>query len=184
MLVLGLCGSLRRDAYNRRLLRAAAAELPAGVVFQEWAQLAWVPPYNEDIDREPAPPAATALRRALAAADGVLIATPEYNGSLPGQLKNALDWASRPFPNNALRGMPVAIIGASTSLFGAVWAQAELRKVMTTIGADVIEEELPVAQVHAAFAQDGSLRDPELQARLADIVRALVGALGAPAEAA
>jgi chromate reductase, NAD(P)H dehydrogenase (quinone) len=184
VLVLGLCGSLRRDSYNRRLLRATAAQFPPGVVFEEWTQLAWVPAYNEDLDGESAPPPAVALRRALAAADAVLIATPEYNASLPGQLKNALDWASRPFPDNALRGKPVAVIGASTSLFGAVWAQAELRKVLKAIGAEVIEDELPVAQVEATFAQDGNLRDPELQARLAHIVRALLGALGVPAEAA
>jgi chromate reductase len=184
MLMLGLCGSLRRDSYNRRLLRAAAAQLPPGVVFDEWIQLAWVPAYNEDLERESAPPAAGALRRELAAADAVLIATPEYNASLPGQLKNALDWASRPFPDNALRGKPVAVIGASTSLFGAVWAQAEVRKVLMTIGAQVIDEQLPVAQVDAAFDPDGSLRDRELQARLADIVGALVRAASAPAKAA
>ena len=89
----------------------------------------------------------------------MLIATPEFNGSIPGVLKNALDWASRPFPDNALRGMPVAVVGASTGLFGAVWAQAEVRKVLETIGAYVIDHELPVGQAHVAFGDDGHLTD-------------------------
>jgi len=107
-----------------------------------------------------------ALRGAISTADAVLIATPEYNGSVPGQPKNALDWASRPFPDNALRGKPVAVVGASTGLFGAVWAQAELRKVLTTIGARVAEEELPVGQTHDAFTADGALADSGLRAAL------------------
>jgi chromate reductase, NAD(P)H dehydrogenase (quinone) len=122
----------------------------------------------------PVPRAVDELRTALAGADAVLIATPEYNHSAPGQLKNALDWASRPFPGNSLRDKPAAVIGASTSLFGAVWAQAEVSKVLAAIGAQVVDEELPVATAHEAFEADGSLRDPELQARLADILRQLL----------
>lgn len=174
MVIVALCGSLRRESYNRRLLRAAAVELTPDVVLEEWSHLSWVPPYSEDFDHGEGPPAVAELRRTLASADGALIATPEYNGSVPGQLKNALDWASRPFPDNALQGKPVAVIGASISLFGAVWAQAELRKVLRTAGAEVIDDDLPVVQAHDAFAPDGSLRDPELRARLATIVRALV----------
>jgi chromate reductase, NAD(P)H dehydrogenase (quinone) len=120
------------------------------------------------------------LRAALAGANAVLIATPEYNHSIPGQLKNALDWASRPFPHNALRAKPVAVIGASTSLFGAVWAQAEVRKVLAAIGAHPIDAELPVAQAHDAFEADGSLRDPRLEAALAEILSQLLEAAGAP----
>ena len=102
------------------------------------AGLATLPAYDEDVDgRLAAPAVAAACGATLAAADAVLIATPEYNASIPGALKNALDWASRPFPDNCLRGKPVAVIGASTGLFGAVWAQAELRKVLKTIGAAV-----------------------------------------------
>ena len=186
MRIVALSGSLRRSSHNTELLRAAAAVAPADVDLALYDGLREIPPYDADADGgiDAQPDAVGRLRAVLAEADALLVATPEYNSSLPGFLKNALDWASRPFPDNALRGTPVAVIGASTSLFGAVWAQAELRKVLKTIGAKVIEEELPVAQVHAAFAQDGSLRDPELQARLADIAQALVGALGAPAEAA
>ena len=104
-----------------------------------------MPPYDEDDDGDLAPGGARRLREAIAAADAVLIATPEYNSSIPGQLKNALDWASRPFPDNVLRNKPVAVIGASTGSFGAVWAQAEVRKVLGSIGARVVDVELPVA---------------------------------------
>ena len=137
MRILGISGSLRRDSHNTSLLRAAAMSLPSGVELELFDGLGDLPHYNADIDEDPAPEAVAHLREAIADADGVLIATPEFNGSIPGVLKNALDWASRPFPDNALRGMPVAVVGASTGLFGAVWAQAEVRKVLETIGADV-----------------------------------------------
>ena len=121
------------------------------------------------------------LRDAIAEADAVLIATPEYNSSLPGQLKNALDWASRPFPENALRNKPVAVIGASTGMFGAVWAQAEARKVLAATGARVVDVELPVPDAEAAFAGD-RLADAELHENLARIVsELLVAAQPAPA---
>ncbi len=178
--MLGLCGSLRRDSYNRRLLRAAAAELPGGVRFETWDGLDRVPPYSEDADVKPAPAAVAELREALDCADAVLIATPEYNASIPGQLKNALDWASRPYPDNVLRGKPVAVIGASTGLFGAVWAQAELRKVLKTIGARVVDEELPLGRVHEAIGADDSLREPDLRAKLASVVRRLGREVRAP----
>jgi chromate reductase len=93
---------------------------------------------------------------------------------VPGALKNALDWASRPWPDNTLRGKPVCVIGASTGLFGATWAQAETRKVLQTIGAHVLDSELAVGQAYDAFDADGRLVDPELQARLAEIVTSLV----------
>ena len=144
MVVLGLCGSLRRGSYNRRLLTAAATELPRSVTLEVFEYLADIPPFNEDDEEGATPEAVKALRDAITAADAVLIAAPEYNASVPGQLKNALDWASRPFPDNALRGKPVAVVGASTGLFGAIWAQAELRKVLKTIGSHVLEGELPV----------------------------------------
>lgn len=175
MVVLGLCGSLRRGSYNRRLLAAAAAELPRGVSLEVLEGLADIPPYNQDDEDGATPEAVEALRDAITAADAVLIATPEYNASVPGQLKNALDWASRPFPDNALRGKPVAVVGASTGLFGAVWAQAELRKVLKAIGAHVVEGELPVGRAHDAFADDGGLDDPNLRSALAALVEQLLG---------
>jgi chromate reductase len=134
-----------------------------------------VPPYDPDDDLEPAPEPARRLRRAIADADAILIATPEYNSSLPGQLKNALDWASRPFPDNVLRNKPVAVIGASTGAFGAIWAQAEARKVLAACGARVIDVELPVGGAEAAFDGD-RLADEQLHRRLMEIVEGLIEA--------
>jgi chromate reductase len=134
-----------------------------------------VPPYDADDDVDPAPSPARRLRDAIADADAILIATPEYNSSLPGQLKNALDWASRPFPDNVLRNKPVAVIGASTGAFGAVWAQAEVRKVLAASGARVIDVELPVGGAEAAFGGD-RLADAQLHRRLTEIVERLVQA--------
>jgi chromate reductase len=154
MRILGLSGSLRGDSHNTRLLRGAGGLLPAGVELEVFDQLAAIPPYSEDDEHEP-PPAVAGLRAAIAAADAVLVATPEYNASIPGQLKNALDWISRPVATTPLRGKPAAVIGASTGLFGAVWAQAELRKVLSTIGARVVDRELPIAQADEALGADG-----------------------------
>jgi chromate reductase, NAD(P)H dehydrogenase (quinone) len=172
MRLLAISGSLRRGSYNSALLAAAAAECPAHVEVVVWRGLAEIPAYDEDLDTVPAPVAV--LRGELARADAVLIATPEYNASVPGALKNALDWASRPYPANALRNKPVAVVGASSGPFGAVWAQAELRKILATIGARVDERVLPVAQAHEAFTADGRLRDPQLAATLRAIVEGLI----------
>lgn len=174
MRVLAISGSLRRDSHNRRLLDAAAAALPDGAELELWERLAELPAYSEDADVEPAPPAVRDLRDAIAAADAILVATPEYNAGMPGALKNALDWASRPWPDNALRGKPAAVIGASTGLFGAVWAQAQVRKALEYIGARVLDRELPVGQAHDAFGVDGDLRDDDLRDALAGVVDALV----------
>jgi chromate reductase len=176
MRVLGLSGSLRRDSHNRALLRAAAAELGPDMELVEWDRIAELPAYDEDLDTASAPEPVRALREAIAGADAILIATPEYNGSLPGALKNALDWASRPHATNPLRGKPAAVVGASAGLFGAVWAQAEARKVLATIGATVLERELPVGQADAAWAPGGTLQDPELSAALGEIVAELIAA--------
>jgi chromate reductase len=184
MRILGIAGSLRRDSHNARLLRAAAETLPPGVELELWDGLRDVPPYDEDADGELAAAPVRALREAIADADAVLISTPEYNASLPGVLKNALDWASRPYATNALRSKPAAVIGASTGLFGAVWAQAETRKVLKTIGAHVLEDELPVGLADDAFDPRGRLLDPELRDRLADLVGDLVREVSAPVEAA
>lgn len=177
--ILAISGSLRRGSHNACLLRAAAEVLPPGAELDIFDGLLDVPPYDTDSDVEPGHAAVARLRGAIRAADAVLIATPEYNGSIPGVLKNALDWGSRPFPNNALRGKPVAVIGASTGLFGAVWAQAETRKVLGIIGAEVIDEELAVGQAGAAFTDNGQLVDPRQRAALADAVLALVACASA-----
>jgi chromate reductase len=154
MRILGISGSLRRDSHNTRLLRGVGELLPEGVELELFDQLDAIPPVNED-EEDPAPPAVAALRAAIAGSDAVLVATPEYNASIPGVLKNALDWVSRPVQDTPLRGKPAGVIGASTSLFGAVWAQAETRKVLSTIGARVVDREIPIPQADEALAADG-----------------------------
>ena len=177
--ILGLSGSLRQESHNTNVLRSAAELLPPGVELEIYDGLRELPPYDADLDVEPADEAVARLRDAIADADGVVIATPEFNGSIPGVLKNALDWASRPFPDNSLRGKPVAVIGASTGLFGAVWAQADTRRVLGIIGADVIDQELPIGQADAAFGEHGELVEPGQRAVLADLVGVLAARAGA-----
>jgi chromate reductase len=169
MQILGISGSLRRGSYNTRLLHAAAELLPEDAELAVWEGLKEVPPYDEDDDVDPAPAAVAALRAALAGADAVLFATPEYNSSVPGQLKNAIDWASRPVATNVLRNKPVATIGASTGAFGAVWAQAELRKVLAATGARVVDAELGVGHAPTRLA-GGSLTDESLRDQLGEVV--------------
>jgi chromate reductase, NAD(P)H dehydrogenase (quinone) len=173
MKVLGLSGSLRSGSHNARLLRAAAELLPPGVELVEFDGLKAIPPYDED-DEAAGHEAVAALRAAIEDADAVLVSTPEYNHSLPGQLKNALDWISRPLVDSPVRGKKAAVIGASTGLFGAVWAQAEGRKVLGALGADVLDRELPVGMVDDAFDGD-RLADPELESALASILAELIG---------
>jgi chromate reductase len=174
MKVLAISGSLRRDSYNAKLLQAAAELLPDDVGPELWDGLKAVPPYDEDDDVEPAPAAVTELRDAIADADAILFATPEYNHSVPGQLKNALDWASRPLATNPLRNKPVAVVGASIGAFGAVWAQAELRKVLAATGARVVDGEVAVGHAHERLGPDGRLEDEALREQLAEVVAALV----------
>lgn len=174
MNVLGISGSLRDGSYNRALLAAAAAELPAGAVFREWRGLETIPAYNEDREACCTPESVLELRRSIARSDAVLVATPEYNHSIPGALKNALDWASRPYEHNPLRGKPVAVVGASTGLFGAVWAQAELRRVLKAIGADVLKTELPLGNAATAFTDGGRVGDAGLATTLREIMRDLL----------
>ncbi len=174
MKVLAISGSLREGSHNTTLLRAAAELLPPSAALELHDGLREVPPYDADTDRRPGPAAVEAFREAIAEADAVLFATPEYNSSVPGQLKNAIDWASRPVRDNPLTGKPVAVIGASTGSFGAVWAQAELRKVLGASGARVIDTDLPVGKADEAFDNDGRLADPLLREQLAEILAELV----------
>ena len=170
MRLLAISGSLRRGSYNSALLAVAEAARPSGVEFVTWRGLAEIPAFDEDLDL---PLVVTALQREIAQADAVLFATPEYNGSFPGALKNALDWVSRPFATNVLRNKPVAVVGASKGLFGAAWAQSDLRKVLSRIGASVDDRELLVGSAHEQFAAGPQLRDPRLAVRLRAIVDGL-----------
>jgi chromate reductase len=176
MRVLGISGSLRNDSWNTKLLLEAAELLPEDVELELWDGLKAVPPYDEDDDGHPAPPPVAALREAIANADAVLVATPEYNSSVPGQLKNALDWVSRPFATNTLRFKPVAVVGASTGAFGAVWAQAELRKVLAAIGARVVEGEVALGHAPEHFDEAGRLVDEDVREQLSEVLDALVTA--------
>jgi chromate reductase len=172
--ILGISGSLRRDSSNTRLLAAAARLLPAEVEFVRFGGVKAVPPFDEDDEGGAAPPAVAELRRWIGWADGILVATPEYNSSLPGQLKNAVDWASRPLATAALRNKNVAVIGASTGIFGAVWAQAELRKTLAAAGARVLDRELAVGMADEQLTDAGDLVEPELQTGLSEILAALI----------
>src|SRR5262249_10771369 len=126
--ITGIAGSLRRESFNRKLLHAAAHEMPHGAELTVWDGLGAVPPFSEDLEAAPAPAGVTDLRQVIAEAEGLLFATPEYNGSVPGQFKNAIDWASRPPRGGMLQGKPAAVISASPTPHGAAWAQAGLRK--------------------------------------------------------
>ena len=174
--VLLVSGSQRRGSYNAALLREAATGLPSGVGHVWLDGIAGLPLYCEDEDGERVSGAVQRLRRTIAAAAAILIATPEYNGSTPGGLKNVVDWASRPFPDNAWRDKPVGVIGASTGIFGGVWAQAEVRRSLRLAGARVIDAELAIGSAHDAFLPSGALRDPGLATGLRDVVAALVDA--------
>jgi chromate reductase len=177
MRVLGISGSLRRDSHNSKLLREAGEMLAArGVEFELYDALKQVPPYDEDDDHASGPPAAAHLRAAVAGADAVIFSTPEYNSSIPGQLKNAVDWLSRPVAKGALANKPVAVIGASTGMFGAVWAQAELRKVLAASAARVIEGEVPVGHAHTRFDEQGRLSDEAIAEQIGAVLDGLIAA--------
>jgi chromate reductase len=166
--VLGISGSLRRDSHNTALLRHAGELFEAdGAEFEIYDGLRDIPPYDADDDTD-VPPAA------VADADVVFFATPEYNHSIPGVLKNAVDWLSRPLATNVLRNKPVAVIGASTGMFGAVWAQAELRKVLGATGARVVEGEVAVAHAMSRFDEAGRLNDADLEDQVCTVLRALL----------
>jgi chromate reductase len=166
--VLALSGSLRADSYNTALARAAAALAPPGIEIDLYEGLGELPLYDGDLDSlEDAPQAVLAIREEIERADALLFVTPEYNGSVPGVLKNAIDWASRPGGGGAaLWGKTTAIAGATTGQYGAIWAQQDLRRILGIAGARVIEGELPVSRAHEAFDANGDLRDPLLAERV------------------
>lgn len=169
--ILGIAGSLRRGSFNRRLLTAAAHELPAdGARLTVWDELGRVPPFDEDTEDGPAPAAVAGLRDAITTADALLIATPEYNGSVPGQLKNALDWASRPHGEASLTGKPVVVLGASPGPGGAAGAQDQLARVLAASGASVVGGALPLPYAFRQFGEDDRLLDHEPRAALAALL--------------
>jgi chromate reductase len=161
MRILAVSGSLREGSFNTSLLRAALEAAPESVELELWEGLGELPLYDDDLEAD-APVSVRRLREDWAAADAILFATPEYNGSIPGGLKNAIDWASRPRLEAVLRNKPVAVLGASTGQFGALWAQQDLKRILGIAGARVVGTEIPVARAHERFDAEGRLLDGEV----------------------
>ncbi len=169
--ILTLVGSLRAASINRQLAELAAETAPDGVVLHIYARLGELPFYNEDLDTENPPPAVAALRAAAAQADAALMVTPEYNGTIPAVLKNALDWLSRPWGASDLKGKPVAVIGSAQGRYGGVWAHDETRKSLGIFGprvVDTITLSLPANTLDGRHPRDN-----------ADVVRAVGDAVNA-----
>jgi chromate reductase, NAD(P)H dehydrogenase (quinone) len=166
--ILAVSGSLRAGSYSTSLLRAAIEAAPDGVEVELFdpAAIADLPLYDQDLDGEDVPEPVQRLRDEWASADAILFATPEYNGSVPGGLKNAIDWASRPRLEAALTNKTVAVVSSSTGQFGGMWAQADLRKILGIAGARVVGDELPVTRAQERFDAAGRLTDAELFERL------------------
>jgi chromate reductase, NAD(P)H dehydrogenase (quinone) len=177
MKILAISGSLRAGSHNTDLLQAAAAVAPDGIDVELYGGLKEIPPYDADDDHpsdQPLP--VQRFKEALAESDGVLIATPEYNSSIPGVLKNALDWASRPLVESPVRNKPVAVLSSSTGMFGGVWAAAETRKVLGALGARTLEDTVAVAKADERLANG-------VDATLLDELRTVVDALASAVEA-
>jgi chromate reductase, NAD(P)H dehydrogenase (quinone) len=175
--ILAISGSLRSGSHNTDLLQAAAAVAPDGVDVELYDGLKEIPPYDADDDvpgNQPLP--VRRFKAALGDADAVLIATPEYNSSIPGVLKNALDWASRPLAESPVRNKPAAVLSSSTGMFGGVWAAAETRKVLGALGARTLEDTVAVPKADERLANG-------VDATLLDELRTVVDALAAAVEA-
>jgi len=175
--VLVLVGSLRADSVNRQIAEVAAENAPAEVELSIYSGLGEVPFYNEDLDTADAPAQVVALRTAAAAADAVLVVTPEYNGSIPAVLKNAIDWLSRPFGNGALRDRPLAVIGGAYGQYGGLWAHDETRKSFGIAGPRVVESiklSVPLKALDGKHPRENA----ELVANLSDVVEKLVSEVG------
>lgn len=167
--VLVLVGSLRAASVNRQLAELAIESAPEGVRLQLFDRLGELPFYNEDIDNDGVAEPVTALRRAAAEADAALVVTPEYNGSIPGVLKNAIDWLSRPYGNGALKGKPLAVIGTALGQYGGVWAQDETRKSFGIAGPSVVED-LKLAVPSGDFGGGHPREHDEVAATVRDII--------------
>jgi chromate reductase len=174
--ILAMSGSLRAESYNTALAREAAGLAPEGVSVELYEGLGTLPPYDQDLDEGTfdTPEAVRDLRQRIEAADALLFVTPEYNGSIPGVLKNAIDWASARHRGSSFQNKTVAIAGVTTGQYGAIWAQQDLRKVLGISGARVIHGELPVSRGHDVFDESGRLTDPLVAERLRSHLEALV----------
>ncbi|CAL9347147.1 MULTISPECIES: NAD(P)H-dependent oxidoreductase [Streptomyces] len=170
--ILALVGSLRAGSHNRQLAEAAVKLAPEGVEIALHEGLAEIPFYNEDIDVEGGVPAAAAqLREAAAAVDALLLFTPEYNGTIPAVLKNAIDWLSRPFGAGAIGGKPVVVVGTAFGQYGGVWAQDETRKAVGIAGGKVVEDiKLAIPGSVTRFAETHPADDTEVAEQLTEVL--------------
>ena len=168
--VLALVGSLRAESVNRKIAEAVKAQAPAGVSVEIAEGLEALPFYNEDIDTDDVPGAVTALRRRVAEADRILFVVPEYNGTMPAVLNNAIDWISRPFGEGAIKGKPTAAVGAAIGQYGGVWAQDDTRKSAKIAGAVVLDD---IAVAHAFPWGTNPAEDAEVVAQFVDAVAKL-----------
>jgi chromate reductase len=176
MRVLAISGSLRADSYNTALARAAAELVPDEVEVDLYDGLGLLPPYDQDLDRPGSDPPEPVrdLRERIEAADALLVVTPEYNGSVPGVLKNAIDWASARHRGSSFAGKTVAVAGATTGQYGAIWAQQDLRRVLGVAGGRVILDEFPLSRAQDAFDEQGRFRSALNEERLRSHLAALV----------
>ncbi|MBK5231473.1 MAG: NAD(P)H-dependent oxidoreductase [Thermoleophilia bacterium] len=159
MKVLAIHGSLRADSFSRRLAAAAADLAPEGVEVELYDGLDSVPNYNQDLEPDRIPAGVEDLREKMEASDAILIVTPEYNASVPGALRNAIDWASRPHGDSSLQGRPAAIISNSPMPFGAIWANQQVRKSFTITGTPTVERELAIGKIDERLGEDGTITD-------------------------
>ena len=171
--ILGIAGSLRQASFNRFALRAARSLLPPGASLDIF-ELEGIPPYNQDLDKQP-PARVAELKASVRAADAVLFSTPEYNYSIPGVLKNAIDWASRPYGDSAWNGKPVAIMGASVGAFGTMRAQYHLRQCFVFLNMDaVLQPEVAIAGAADKFDADGNLTDSKSKELISQLLKNLM----------
>jgi chromate reductase len=174
--ILGIAGSLRRGSYNRAALRAAEQVLPADTTLVTF-EIDGLPLYNQDDEERPSP-ALTEFKRAIRAADAILFASPEYNYSIPGVLKNAIDCASRPYGDNAWAGKPVALMSASIGAFGGIRAQYHLRQTFVFLDMyPVNQPEVAIANAEKAFTEDGELRDETTRKLMGGLLKELVASV-------
>ncbi len=171
--ILGFAGSLRKNSYNKALLRAAAELMPKDAVLETF-DLEGIPPFNQDLETQP-PEKVKDFKAKVKAADAILIATPEYNYSIPGVLKNAIDWASRPYPDNAFNDKPVAMMGASTGMLGTARAQYHLRQCFVFLNMHTVNKpEVMVNYAQEKFDADGRLKDEKARERIAELIESLI----------
>lgn len=175
--VLVLVGSLRAASVNRQIAELAVEQAPDGVELRIFDRLGELPFYNEDIDTAEVAEPVVALRAAAGDADAALVVTPEYNGSIPGVLKNAIDWLSRPFGNGALKDKPLAVVGAALGQYGGVWAHDETRKSFGIAGPRVVED-LKLSVPSKSLDGKHPRENAEVAETLRDIVSKLTTEVG------